>query len=340
MSDFSLLIRKWYRLNKRELPWRDTNDAYHIWLSEIILQQTRVQQGLSYYKKFTSKYPTITHLANAEEKEILNLWQGLGYYSRARNLHSTAKIIRDKYKGKFPLSYEEIISLKGIGIYTASAIVSFAYNLPKSVVDGNVYRVLSRVFDIPTPIDSTLGKKEFQKLADEILDKKEPGEHNQAIMELGAIICKPLHPNCSTCPLLTKCLAKEKGTIAQRPVKNKKTKIRERYFHFFIYTHEEFTYINKRTQKDIWQNLYQFPLIETKEKANIQEKKRWENQFHESNVITHILSHQKIHAIFHHLNFPPDKSMKNLEKIPFYRIEEYPIPRLIEKYLKENIHLF
>ena len=200
--DFSSLLIKWYKENKRDLPWRDTTDPYKIWLSEIILQQTRVDQGLSYYLKFIKNFPTIDKLANAKEEKILKLWQGLGYYSRARNLHFTAKHIVTNYNSKFPENYKEIIALKGIGEYTAAAISSFSYNMPYPVIDGNVYRVLARFFDISAPIDSTLGKKEFKALAEELIDKKNPAEYNQAIMEFGAIHCKPKQPNCEDCRCL------------------------------------------------------------------------------------------------------------------------------------------
>ena len=226
MSDFSLSIRDWYRLNKRELPWRNTSDPYFIWLSEIIMQQTRVEQGINYYLKFINNYPTITHLANAEEKDILNDWQGLGYYSRARNLHWSAKLIRDEFNGEFPNNYLTILKLKGVGEYTAAAISSFAFSEQKAVVDGNVYRLLSRFFDIEIPIDSSKGKKYFQKLADELIVSDNPAEHNQAIMEVGTIVCKPSSPNCQTCPLQVSCLSNQNKTILTRPVKSKKVKVR------------------------------------------------------------------------------------------------------------------
>ena len=231
MVDFHLLIGIWYRLNKRELPWRKTNDPYLIWLSEIILQQTRVVQGLSYYLKFTHNYPTVFDLANASEQDVLKDWQGLGYYSRARNLHATAKVIASEYKGVFPKTFLEIKKLKGIGDYTAAAISSFAFNLPHAVVDGNVYRVLSRVFNIDLPIDSIEGKKYFAQLAKELLPNHDAAIHNQAIMEMGAIQCLPTNPLCDSCPLLEKCLSYHLKNTHERPVKVKKTKTRDRFFH-------------------------------------------------------------------------------------------------------------
>ena len=225
MTDFNLLITNWYRQNKRDLPWRLTTDPYKIWLSEIILQQTRVDQGLSYYLKFVKEFPTIQALANASEQQVLALWQGLGYYSRARNLHFTAKTISNELNGKFPNSFTSLKKLKGIGDYTAAAIASFSYNEITPVVDGNVYRVLSRVFNIATPIDSSQGKKLFYELAGELISKENPGEFNQSIMEFGALWCKPQNPKCEDCPLQENCLAFENDTVKLLPVKDKKIKI-------------------------------------------------------------------------------------------------------------------
>ena len=234
MKHFSEKIIAWYDQNKRDLPWRNTKDAYLIWLSEIILQQTRVDQGMDYYLKFAKEFPTVKHLAKADNEKVMKLWQGLGYYSRARNLHTTAKIISEKYHGKFPDEYSDILSLKGVGNYTAAAIASFAFNKPYAVVDGNVYRVLARVFGIESPIDSTQGKKEFETLATELLDRKKPASHNQAIMELGALQCKPVNPDCSICALNTMCFAYSKKRINELPVKAKKTKVRNRYFNYIV----------------------------------------------------------------------------------------------------------
>ncbi len=271
MADFHRLTIDWYRQNKRDLPWRNTKNPYKIWLSEIILQQTRVDQGMNYYLKFIRNYPTIFDLANANEQDILNDWQGLGYYSRARNLHFTAKYISTELNGIFPNQFTEIIKLKGIGEYTASAIASFSFDLPYAVLDGNVYRVLSRVFDISTPIDSTEGKKEFQNLANELIDRENPAEYNQSIMEFGAMLCTPANPNCETCPLSSKCLSFANNTIKDRPLKEKKTKVRNRYFNFAIFKDNDQILIEKRIAKDIWQHLYQFPLFETEKEMNSQE---------------------------------------------------------------------
>ena len=335
MSDFSRLINKWYRQNKRDLPWRNTNDPYLIWISEIILQQTRVDQGLNYYLKFKNKYPTVTDLANAEEMDILNDWQGLGYYSRARNLHSSARTIRDQYQGVFPKKYDEIKQLKGIGNYTAAAISSFAFDEVKAVVDGNVYRLLSRVFDVELPIDSTEGTKFFQELADELIDAEHPGTHNQAVMELGALVCTPSNPDCTNCPIHIMCLSLKNNTIAQRPVKKKKGKVRNRYFHFLIYVDDSSVLIEKRTSNDIWKNLYQFPLIEI-EHADTDLSDRLNEQVRESTEIVHLLSHQKIIAQFHHFSHMPNNSGNTWLKIEKSDLQNYPLPRLIDRYLENH----
>ena len=213
MKQFQVSLVRWYDEKKRNLPWRKTNDPYLIWLSEVILQQTRVDQGLAYYLNFQRSFPTIKNLAEASEMEVLNLWKGLGYYSRARNLHKTAKIVVENYQGNFPSTYDEILKLKGVGPYTAAAISSFAFNEPKAVLDGNVFRVLSRLFGIATPIDSNQGKKEYQALAEELLDKENPAKYNQAIMEFGAMQCVPANPKCDICPLDFMCEAKAKKSV-------------------------------------------------------------------------------------------------------------------------------
>lgn len=342
MDTFSLLICKWYRRNKRDLPWRNTKNPYFIWLSEIILQQTRVNQGMDYYLKFTKNYPTISDLANASEKDVLNDWQGLGYYSRARNLHFTAKKIHSEMKGVFPNSYSEILTLKGIGSYTAAAIASFSFNLPHAVLDGNVFRVISRVFDLNTPIDSTQGKKEFQELADLLLDKKNPALHNQAIMEFGALQCVPQNPVCEICPLLTMCAAFQKKTISIRPVKQGKTKVRNRFFNFLRFYTNESIYIEKRVAKDIWQNLYQFPLYELDraqsdlEISDLLFKKYGVKPRNVSPTIKHILSHQHLYAkIWEFDSFPSAAYLgENWLKIKVKDIQDYPLPRLLDRFLE------
>jgi len=348
MHPFSQKIIFWYEHNKRDLPWRNTRDPYLIWLSEIILQQTRVDQGMSYYLKFVGEFPTVKQLAKADNEKVMKLWQGLGYYSRARNLHTTAKIILLEHKGVFPKEFETILALKGVGEYTAAAIASFAYNKPYAVVDGNVYRVLSRVFDISTPIDSTQGKKEFNHLAGELLDKNKPAIYNQAIMEFGAMQCKPINPYCAVCPLNTMCLAYSKKLVAELPVKSKKTKVRDRYFNYIVLNYKGKIAINKRGEKDIWTNLYDFPNIETNKEVSEDDfllSDEW-NEFIKKNVFRvksisptykHILSHQKIYARFWEIDCKtafnkllPATAIIIKEK----DIQSIAVPRLIENYLK------
>lgn len=332
MHIFPLLIAKWYRQNQRSLPWRETKNPYFIWLSEIIMQQTRIETGLAYYEKFTRNYPTIEDLAFADEQQILNDWQGLGYYSRARNLHFSAQQIVKKNKGVFPNNYEDILKLKGVGKYTAAAISSFAYGEKKAVVDGNVYRLLSRVYDIATPIDSGAGQKEYQELADELIPDQNPDIHNQAIMDLGATICTPRSPNCENCPLVEMCEARKNNTIDSRPVKAKKQKVVDRYFHFLMIEENDTLYIEQRTSKGIWQNMYQFPLLENQKPEIINSIRNSQN--HESEEIIHKLSHQTIHAVFHHLNSIPIEKKSTWIKIKRKDIQDYPLPRIIDRYLE------
>jgi A/G-specific adenine glycosylase len=332
----------WYKKYKRDLPWRNISDPYKIWLSEIILQQTQVVQGLSYYIKFTETFPTIIDLANAPEDQVMRLWQGLGYYSRARNLHSAAKEVKINYKGKFPNTYESIKALKGVGDYTAAAVSSFAFNLPHAVVDGNVYRVLSRLFNVNTPINSTRGKKEFQLLANELLNHKNPGLHNSAMMEFGALWCKPQNPKCEECPLQEYCLAHEKNTVNLLPLKDKKIKIRNRYLHYFIFNFKDSVYVQKRTEKDIWQNLYEFYLIETEEDTSpelVLKNTNLKKLIKEINVISikaekkHILSHQHIYATFYEIKIKTPINSESLIKIKRSDLIQFGLPQLINKYI-------
>lgn len=342
----SRILTDWYNINKRSLPWRDTTDPYIIWLSEIILQQTRVDQGYAYFMRFIEQYPTVKDLAEADEESILKLWQGLGYYSRARNLHAAARSIMDKHNGVFPSRYKDVLNLKGVGEYTAAAITSFAYSQPYAVVDGNVYRVLSRIFAIDEPIDSTKGKKLFAELAQELLDGKNPGLHNQAIMEFGALQCVPVSPDCNNCPASGLCLAHANNTVSRYPRKQGKTKTRNRYFHYFDIQQGEYTYIRKRTGKDIWQNLYEFPLIETTAPTDISEIKEnalFKDLFEGTTIelirltasTKHILSHQIIYASFYQITLSgnlPD----GYEKIAIEDIDKYPVSRLVHKYLENK----
>ena len=261
---FSNILIRWYLENKRDLPWRKTDNPYLIWLSEIMLQQTRVAQGTPYFIAFTNAFPTVFDLAAANEEQVLKLWQGLGYYSRARNLHKTAQFVAIELGGEFPDNYTELLKLKGVGEYTAAAIASFSYNEPVPVVDGNVFRVLSRYFDVETDIASATAKKEFSALAFELMPKDNPAIFNQAIMEFGALQCVPKNPNCGICVFNTSCAALQKKKVDQLPVKSKKLKVRNRYFNYLVVEDEiENTIIQKRTAKGIWHNLYEFPLIET-----------------------------------------------------------------------------
>lgn len=340
MTDFHLLIIDWYRQNQRHLPWRETKDPYKIWLSEVILQQTRVDQGLNYYLKFVKHYPTVKDLANATEQEVLNDWQGLGYYSRARNIHKTAQIISQEFDGKFPTNYDGLIKLKGIGPYTAAAISSIAFNEKKAVVDGNVYRFFGRLFDIATPIDSSQGKKEFQELADNLIDAKHPDLFNQAIMEFGATVCTPKNPACNTCIFTNNCLSNANNTISERPVKSKKTKVRDRFFNYIIFTDGKQIQIKQRTSEDIWYNMFEPLLIETNHKIEID---ALSSELKKINVIDepieiekeykHILSHQRIHTKFYIINSL--STLKQLKTIQLTDLTHYPIPRLIDRFLDD-----
>lgn len=313
--NFSKTLIQWYLQNKRDLPWRNDVNPYRIWLSEIMLQQTRVAQGMPYFLRFTEAFPTVFDLANADEEQVLKLWQGLGYYSRARNLHKTAKQIAFEFNGQFPKSYSELLKLKGVGEYTAAAIASFSYNETVPVVDGNVFRVLSRYFDVETDIASSGAKKEFTELAAALLPKGKANVFNQAIMEFGALQCVPKNPDCSVCVFNESCLALQKKKVAQLPVKSKKLKVTNRYFNYLVFADEnEKTIISKRTQKGIWHNLYEFPLLETATTeteetvfALIQRQHFVENEIEEIHLynpieIRHKLSHQHLHIRFWRIN--------------------------------------
>lgn len=346
---FSSQLLDWSKTVDRPMPWRGEKDPYLIWLSEIILQQTRVEQGLAYYNKFKAAYPTVGHLAAASEDEVLKLWEGLGYYSRARNMHQTAQIIVERYAGVFPDQYKQIVSLKGIGPYTAAAIASFAFNLPYAVVDGNVYRVLARIFGIDTAIDSTEGKKKFAQLAQSLLDKENPGLYNQAIMDFGATLCTPKNPNCTKCPFMQHCVALEKKQIAALPVKKGKITKKDRYFHYLEIIYENQIFIKKRIEKDIWRNLYEFPLIEWPD-PNLNINKLQENALFSSLGITNFtvvkrsqtfsqtLSHQKIHAVFWVINLTelPEALPAPYQLIFQTNLNKLAFPKIIDCYLKDN----
>ena len=345
--NFSNTIEKWYQEYKRELPWRESADPYVIWISEIILQQTRVVQGYDYFMRFMKRFPDVATLAQADEDEVMKYWQGLGYYSRARNLHAAAKSMN----GVFPKTYPEVRALKGVGDYTAAAICSFAYNMPYAVVDGNVYRVLSRYLGIDTPIDSTEGKKLFATVADELLDKKNPALYNQAIMDFGAIQCSPQSPNCMFCPLASGCSALAGGMVAQLPVKQHKTKTTNRYFNYIYVRMGAYTLINKRTGNDIWKNLFEFPLIETPEAVSEEEfpaLPEFRAMFAEGETpiirlvcrdVKHVLSHRVIYANFYMVDLPENsQSFTSYQKIKADELEQYAVSRLVHAFIEKYIN--
>lgn len=347
---FSKLLINWYLQNKRDLPWRNTTNPYPIWLSEIMLQQTRVAQGMPYFLSFTTAFPTVFDLANANEEQVLKLWQGLGYYSRARNLHKTAQYVAHELSGVFPDTYKDLLKLKGIGDYTAAAIASFAYNEAVPVVDGNVFRVLSRYFDIETDIAQASAKKEFAALAFELMPKENQGEanpaiFNQAIMEFGALQCVPKSPNCSICIFNESCAALQKKKVAELPVKSKKVKVRNRFFNYLVVADElENTIIQKRSAKGIWHNLYEFPLIETEAEEDFSYiAKRIQNDFfadnailnigeHNQKSIIHKLSHQHLHIKFWKVNL--EGVVKN--GVDSSTLKTFPFPIVIHNFIEMN----
>lgn len=345
-QDFSEKIIIWYNANKRDLPWRNTQNPYYIWLSEIILQQTRVVQGKPYYERFVEKYPTLKDLANAPIDDVLRLWQGLGYYSRARNMHATAKYIVEDLQNIFPLDYKALLSLKGVGTYTAAAIASFAYNEAVAVLDGNVFRVLARVFGESTDISSPAGAKVFSKLSNEMLDKTNPSLHNQAIMEFGALQCTPAKPNCMYCPLVSDCVAYKQGKQNILPIKNKKIKVKERFFDYFIFKYDNKIALRKRFDNDIWSGLYDFYLVENKTEEKTENY--LEDVFLKGNLAffsikkpsktyKHILTHQKIKVRFFEVEINKIND-KIASVLVFYDLEEIkalPKPILIANYLEE-----
>ena len=371
-QDFSEKIITWYNANKRDLPWRNTQNPYYIWLSEIILQQTRVAQGKPYYERFVEKYPTLQDLANAPIDDVLRLWQGLGYYSRARNMHTTAKYIFEDLQNIFSLDYKALLLLKGVGTYTAAAIASFAYNEPVAVLDGNVFRVLARVFGESTDISSPAGAKVFSKLSNEMLDKTNPSLHNQAIMEFGALQCTPAKPNCMYCPLVGECVAYTQGKQNIFPIKNKKIKVKERFFDYFVFAFEGKIALKKRFDNDIWSGLYDFYLVENETtpspskvlalesrgvmspslqggvRGGFDENNYLEDAFLKDNLAffsikkplktyKHILTHQKIKVRFFEVKIS-EINDKIASMLVFYDLEEIknlPKPILIANYLEE-----
>ena len=341
--NFTSQIDNWYSKNKRDLPWRKNKDPYSVWLSEIILQQTKIQQGLPYYIKFIDKYPDVFCLANALEHDILKLWEGLGYYSRARNLHKTAKIVALDFDGIFPTTFLQLLKLPGIGKYTASAISSICYEERQAVLDGNVFRLLSRYFDIDTPINSSLGIKSFERLSYKLLPKINIGDYNQGLMDFGSIVCKPKLAKCDICILQDGCSAHAKNKIYLLPVKNKKNKVLTKHFNFLIFIYgDNKTKIEQRDDKGIWPNLYQFPLIETDEELNINKlnqspeilkmlpKSNYEVELVNPKPEIHNLSHRKL--FIHYWKIKLDDLIPNLT--PIKNLQNYPFPIVLSRFIK------
>lgn len=348
-SSFSRTLQQWYGVHKRDLPWRETTDPYCIWISEIMLQQTRVQQGLGYYVRFMERFPDVVTLAEADEDEVLKYWQGLGYYSRARNLHRAAKMVADKYDGVFPDVYDGIRALPGVGDYTAAAVASFAYNLPYPVLDGNVFRVIARVFGVRTAIDSTAGKREFAALSGQLMDVDNAALHNQAIMEFGALQCTPVQPDCGVCPLQAECRALAEGCVGELPVKAKKTKVRDRYFNYFFVEYDGKLFLQKRTEKDIWQHLYELPLVETDALYSPEELfEREELRFlwnGAGNVelsgsavdFKHVLSHQRIFARFFSVRVSQEgEYFGSKQGVPVEELDKYAVSRLTALFFEQK----
>ena len=348
-SRFFSRLLSWHAKNPRNLPWKKTNNPYFIWLSEIILQQTRVEQGLPYYERFIKKFPIIKKLAEADEEEVLKIWEGLGYYSRARNLHFAAKQIMNDFGGKFPDSYEGIHSLKGIGDYTAAAIASFAFNLPHAVVDGNVVRVLSRVFGVKEDFHSSKGKKKFFQLANSLLHQKQPGAFNQALMNFGAMVCLPQNPKCATCIFKKDCYALNHNMVKKFPIKKTKTAPRIRYFNFLVLKKQKEIFIEKRNGSDIWKGLYQFPMIESHQllqpsDLNKTMKKnslpfKW-SVTGISPIFKHQLSHQTLFAQFISAEISMEKfdPSSSYIKIRQKELTNFAFPKLLDNYIQKFLY--
>ncbi len=345
MNNFSQDLLVWYNENKRNLPWRDTQDPYKIWLSEIILQQTRVEQGRAYYEKFLRTFSNVHEMAEATEKEILNLWQGLGYYSRARNLHKASRQVVNDYRGEFPDSFQELKKLKGVGPYTAAAIASFAFGERVPVVDGNVYRFLGRYLELDEPVNTPKAYKLFFEAARELMERVDPAQFNQAVMECGALICKPKNVQCMLCPVQESCGAFNAGRVDQYPVKPVKTKVQNRYLYYFIVEEESSVLLKLRNEKGIWQHLYEFPCIETTKPLSlvgltdkaidqdfIQSRKSVLTEIGEERL--HKLSHRNLHARFFQVTqAQPDRDSVF---VPYDDLKEYPLSRLMDRFIEEE----
>ena len=345
---FSKQLLQWNKKeNDRPMPWKGEKDPYKIWLSEIILQQTRVDQGWEYYNRFVSTFPDVKKLAKAPEEKVFKLWEGLGYYTRCKNLIATANFIANEKQGVFPNTYDEILSMKGIGPYTAAAIASFAFNLPHAVVDGNVFRVLARYFGIDTATDNTIGKKLFTKLADELLDIKQPGIYNQAIMDFGAVICKPQNPLCTQCPLKNKCVALLQDKVNLLPVKAGKLTKKLRWFYYFIIEHNGKVYVRKRGPKEIWENLHEFLLLETNRLMLLEEIKATEffknivgaNKafvLNVSKIYKQQLTHQTLQGSFIQLILTQEPHLKGFKAVTYKEMTKLAFPKFITGFLAEN----
>jgi A/G-specific adenine glycosylase len=351
-AEVTNILIDWFLKNKRDLPWRHTSDPYKIWISEIILQQTRVEQGLPYYEQFVGRYPDVSSLANANDDDVMKLWQGLGYYSRARNLLDAARAIQALHKGKFPESHGEIKKLRGIGDYTAAAIASFAFHQKYPVLDGNVYRFITRLYGIETPIDKAVTKKAVLEVLHALMaEVNDPGTLNQALMEMGALLCIPRSPDCRKCPLSVHCMALKMGKVDNIPVKGKPIKVTDRYLNYIVIVRKNrFTYIKKRTEKDVWHNLYDFPLIETARPVSLPElkqRKAWKELMKNARAgktrslkpVVHKLSHQNLFVTFHIVNI---SGRLDLKYSPIFEIEKniinsFAVPRVIEKFLHSDL---
>lgn len=349
MTIYTTHLLKWYNKNKRDLPWRRTGDPYKIWLSEVILQQTRVDQGMDYYLRFVKAFPDIHSLAGARQEKVIKLWQGLGYYSRARNLHATAKEVVRKFNGRIPDKYEDIIRLKGIGDYTASAILSIAYNKPFVVVDGNVIRFISRTFGITKSVHLSSVQNEIKSKAGKLLPEAMAGTFNQAMMEFGALQCVPQNPDCNSCCFKNDCVAFRKNLVSKIPAKDTSVKIKNRYLNYFLVKvkseNTQILYLRKRTFNDIWKNMYDLPCIESKRNvgfSKLKEDKEWKKIFGKSQVIlnsksktyTHKLSHQMLFVVFYTIEITG--ALKSFKEIEISQLNKFPVPRLIENYFTDQ----
>ncbi|MBK6946802.1 MAG: A/G-specific adenine glycosylase [Haliscomenobacter sp.] len=350
-EEFRLQLQQWRRQVERPLPWKEEKDPYRIWVSEIILQQTRVEQGLPYFQRFIAAFPDLFALASAPEEQVFKLWEGLGYYSRARNMLRCARFLATENAGRFPDSYEGLLALPGIGPYTAAALASFAFALPHAVVDGNVERVLSRIWVIQTPANTASGKKQLQELGQSLLDPQAPGPHNQSMMDFGALHCTPRRPLCLSCPFQERCHALLNGQVDRLPVKWKKTAKTPRFFHYLLFRFQDQTWIRQRTEKDIWIQLYEFPLLETRSVDLAQEALLCQAPFQEllahahpqmlppSKIYRQSLSHQIIHARFWEVPLrsePGPDQTSGLIAVPGAGLRQYAFPRIIRWYLDEK----